>query len=87
MSGLSKKGAQKHHFRARAAERLNIRIDKQGIHDVINQIQSGKAQFWKKESCRLTHFIVKIGKEQAICVYDNRRHAPVTVMPLEWAKF
>jgi hypothetical protein len=82
---MNKKQSQQRHFRRRVAERMNIRITKEGRRDIVRQIQGGTAQFWKRESCRISHWVVKMAGRQVIRVYDKARHVPVTVMPLEWA--
>jgi len=81
---MTKTQALRLHMRRKAAERFNITLTKNDRRDLVQQIQSGKAPFVKRESHRLSHFIVTLGTVQAICVYDRLRKEPVTLLPMEW---
>lgn len=81
---FTKTSAMRLHLRRRAAERFNITLTKKDRQDIVHQIQHSKAQFLRRESNRLSHFVVTLGTVQAICVYDRVRKEPVTLLPLEW---
>lgn len=82
--GLSKTQALRAHMRRKAAERFHITLTKKDRRDLVQQIQSGKAEFVKRESHRVSHFIVTLGMVRAICVYDRLRKEPITLLPVEW---
>lgn len=82
----SKKKAQQRHSRRRARERFDFSLDKNSLHSVIKQIQSGEAKFVKKQSLRVKHWLVKLPSgSYAVAVYDKVRKSIITFLTTEMA--
>lgn len=75
---ISKAAAQEKHFRRRARERGLDNVDSAAI---VRMIQSGRAEFVRRQSKRVGLFAIELGDERRIVVYDRERKAIVTVLP------
>lgn len=79
----NKADAQKIHFNRRVAARVGVALTQNDYARIIRDIMKGEAKTVKKESNRLSHFLVEIGGQERTVVFDRFRKALVTVLPEE----
>ncbi|HMZ78101.1 MAG TPA: hypothetical protein PLL06_00275 [Acidobacteriota bacterium] len=80
---ISKAKGQRYHAKERALERYGLVLTRAVYREWVKLIQSHKATFVSRTSCRLTKFIVHWQGQDFPVVYDSVRKAIVTVLPNE----
>ncbi len=70
----------KRHLRKRMQQRLGLRLHKHRHQEMISQIQNGVAKFIKRQSNRITLWILEVEGNQVKVVYDSKRKQIVTVL-------
>lgn len=76
--------AQRKHAKARALERFDLEVTDRDLGEMVRQIQSGEAQFVRKQSLRVSVFKVVVQDKPLIAVYDKKRNTIATVYPIQW---
>lgn len=80
----TKKANSRAHFSKRTQERFLVAMNRDQQREIVNKIQDNKAEFYDRQSLRVTRWVVEINGKKAIVVYDAKRKVLVTAMPLEW---
>jgi len=70
------------HSKRRAIQRYGIKINQAARRELIIQIQTNVARFVRGHSNRVKEFIVKHEGQELRCLYDNKRSAIITFLPL-----
>ena len=60
-------------------------LDAEAYDEILGTVRSGHAHHISKESCRLSHFLVRCKGLDVAFVYDKNRHTVVTVLPADAA--
>lgn len=76
---MNKRKAQRIHAMRRGLERIGVLPN---ISALVRQIQTGQAQFVRRQSNRVTHWRMEIAGKPVIAVYDKRRKMIVTFLPV-----
>lgn len=77
---------QEMHAKIRFAQRYGVMICDDTYRDMVQQIQSGKAKFIRKQSNRVSHFWVTWHDQTVPVVYDKLRGTVVTVLMPQWVE-
>lgn len=72
------------HAKRRATERFGLTLNRHELRDIAKFIQSGKAEFFDRQSNNVTRWIVKIQGIEVAVVYDKLRKSVRTIMPVEY---
>lgn len=72
-----KKDSQYIHACNRAVERLGFLPD---FKEIVKKIQSGKASFYRRDSDRITLWLMTFAEKDMVVVYDSKRHSVVTFL-------
>lgn len=75
----AKREVLKKHARKRLRQRFGI--DGAGVSEAIRLIQTGKAEFIKRQSLRVTIWAIQLDGKEVIAVYDKVRNTIVTFLP------
>ena len=78
---MNKRKCELRHVSQRYTERVGVAPSRALITDLINQIQTGEAEFIRKQSNRVTIWRVPHDGSDLKVVYDKQRKMVVTVMP------
>jgi hypothetical protein len=83
---INKKMGLNKHSKKRAIERFHVKLNRNGLYNIVTDIRNGHSQFKKKVTNRVTAWIVRIpgANEDAIALYDKHRKAVITFMPLDY---
>lgn len=79
----TRKQKQAAHAKRRAHERFGLELTKDKRKAIIRMIQENKAQFVRKQSLRVSHWVVEFEGVKMPVVYDSKRHTLATVLPAE----
>lgn len=76
------------HVRRRARDRYGVRLVRDDLEAIVDQIvdNDGRAWFVKKQSNRVSHWLVLYRGEMLAVVYDKNRRELATVLPATVAK-
>lgn len=75
-----KKIKQRIHAKQRLEERYDLKLNRHDIKVLVSKIQCGNARFIRKQSNRVTHWMVNyLGKEIHL-VYDKKRQNIITAL-------
>ena len=75
------------HAKKRAEERFGVTLNRDDLYNVSSAIRGQKAKFKQAISNRVTAWIVSLPgtSEEAIALYDRKRHAVITFLPLDYS--
>ncbi len=73
--------AERRHASRRARERYDLRYNRHDRHDIVQQIQTGRAKFVERQSGRVSVFDITHQGVSARVVYDKHRKEIVTFLP------
>lgn len=76
-----KKNAQRVHARRRMRQRFGIELGEVRRRSIVQAIQSGRARFVRRQSCRVTLWRVEVDGVEVAIVYDSKRKEIVTILP------
>lgn len=80
---IPKAKGQRYHAKERALERYGLVLTRAIYREWVRLIQSHKATFVSRTSCRLSKFIIHWQGQDFPVVYDSMRKTVVTVLPKE----
>jgi hypothetical protein len=80
---MTKLHAQRRHAKLRAQERYGLSLNRIDLREIAGLIQQGKAVFLRRQSLRVSHWLVEVGGKSARVVYDRKRKTVVTFLPAE----
>lgn len=80
---IPKAKGQRYHAKDRALERYGLVLTRAIYREWVKLIQSRKATFVSRTSCRLSKFIIHWQGQDFPVVYDSMRKTVVTVLPKE----
>ena len=75
------------HAKRRAEERYGINLNKEARHEIVQAIQSNRAEFVAKQSNNRSLWKVSYQDESLNVVYDKQRGTLCTVLPRDAAEF
>lgn len=75
------------HAKRRAEERYGLNLNKEARHEIVQMIQSNKAEFVGKQSNNRTLWRVQYQDQSLNVVYDKARSTMCTVLPKEAQEF
>ena len=81
----SKSGSQRKHAFRRFSSRFDDELKQEDYENAINSIKTGKAQFFDRQSNRITRWKAEIRGIPVIAVYDTSRGTIVTFITEEMA--
>lgn len=83
----NKKACLNKHAKKRAEERFGVKLNRDDLYNVSSAIRGQKAKFKQAISNRVTAWVITIPKtnEEAIALYDRKRHAVITFLPLDYS--
>lgn len=67
------------HCKRRALERFNLSLNHKDMAEMAKLIQTQKAEFIRKRSNRITLWRMNYRGNEMTVVYDNKRHAVVSM--------
>jgi len=67
------------HCKRRALERFGLSLNHKDMAEMAKMIQSGKAEFIRKRTNRVTLWKITYRDNLMTVVYDNKRHSVVSV--------
>jgi len=80
---MSKTKALVRHAKIRARERYGISLDENKMRSIVRKIQMGHATFLKKQSNRVSIYLIEVDGQMMRVVYDKLRKVLVTCLPME----
>ena len=78
-----KKTNQFRHSRRRARERYHIDLTESLHRKIVKEIQSNKALFIRRESLRVSAWVVEVEEKKCLVLYDCNRKSLITFLPRE----
>lgn len=79
----SKKEAQTKHARQRAMERYEIDFTQNKRETMLKQIERGEGRFLRKQSHRVSIFLMVCDNKEVVVVYDKERNNIASFLPIE----
>jgi len=76
-----KAAAERKHAKRRMRERFGIPVGDETLRQVVLAIQQGKADFYDKQSNRVTRWQVEIHGVLVLVCYDKHRKQIITTLP------
>jgi len=77
---------QLRHAIRRARERFGLYLNEDKMRGIAKKIRHGEAEFFDKQSLRVSRFKVCVDGVEMVAVYDKRRGTVVTVLTVEMAE-
>jgi hypothetical protein len=71
---------QRKHALRRIRERYGISLSQEEYWNIVRQIQTGKAKFVERQSCRVTLFRVTVRDIAIVVSYDKNTHQVSTFL-------
>jgi hypothetical protein len=81
---MDKAKAQVRHFIRRARERFGVRLNKEGVREIVKMIQHNELPHVGSQSTARTAFLIPVGDgREAVVIYDKNRQTPRTILTRE----
>ena len=81
-----KSKTQLKHAIRRVRERFGLRLNEDQMRGIAKKIGRGEAEFFDKQSLRVSRFKVSVDGVEMVAVYDKKRGTVVTVLTMEMAE-
>lgn len=75
-----KKIKQRIHTKQRLEERYDLKLNRHDLKTLVSKIQRGDAKFLRRQSNRVTHWMVNYLGKKILLVYDKKRQSIITAL-------
>lgn len=80
----TKAESERVHAIRRAQDRFGVTLNRDGYDHLCSLIKTGRAEFVRRQSHRVTVFRLTLGDQPCHAVYSTATHQIVTFMPLDY---